>query len=386
VNAAVRCPRCGYDLRGVVQAWDQSCPLEGTCTECGLGFDWSRVLRSELYEPPWCVEFAPRGVRPFIGSCMKTMVRTLWPWAYWKRMNMALEVRWRRLAGYVACLLCILLGSYMLEQSTVATQLRQNANRDYDQEVASARSKITELTEFQEQLAAELIRNDGANELAARIRSELSRCRARIASLRQFVRHESSQSRRNTDFGVITEAVFTPYAERSSYQRLSKWTGWEPYFPPREIHYLYFRHCDPEQISFLALDVVQQWIVGIASALLLIVLIPIEFVLLPVSMRRARVRWRHIGRITAHSLALPIIVITSMFVAVSTAAIVQQFDGIVFLALRHTAWIPSLAVVVWWAVAIRHYLKIPRGWLIVLLFTILSGLLVQLGEMVLAQL
>ena len=53
-----RCPRCGYDLRGVVTTWADACPLESTCSECGLFFAWSEVIGPLAPRPGWCVEFA----------------------------------------------------------------------------------------------------------------------------------------------------------------------------------------------------------------------------------------------------------------------------------------------------------------------------------------
>ena len=54
------CPRCGYSQRGIVASWRDACPLAGRCAECGLDFVWSELLRPNLHEPRWCVEYAPR--------------------------------------------------------------------------------------------------------------------------------------------------------------------------------------------------------------------------------------------------------------------------------------------------------------------------------------
>ena len=62
------CPRCGYDLAGVVESWNHaeslSCPLNGTCSECGLGFEWADVFRSKDTEKPmtpWLMFWAVLG-------------------------------------------------------------------------------------------------------------------------------------------------------------------------------------------------------------------------------------------------------------------------------------------------------------------------------------
>src|SRR3954466_10401245 len=84
----VRCPRCGYDQRGVVATWTESCPLEGTCSECGLTLNWSEVLNPEQHEPQWCVEFVPKWQR-VPAACMKTCLMSLWPWTFWKQIKMS---------------------------------------------------------------------------------------------------------------------------------------------------------------------------------------------------------------------------------------------------------------------------------------------------------
>jgi len=53
----VECPRCGYDLRGVVSSWRDTSPLIGKCSECGLSLEWSELLSRDQAEPAWCVEF-----------------------------------------------------------------------------------------------------------------------------------------------------------------------------------------------------------------------------------------------------------------------------------------------------------------------------------------
>ncbi|MFG0252665.1 MAG: hypothetical protein ACF8NJ_07335, partial [Phycisphaerales bacterium JB038] len=51
------CPRCGYDLRGTAFAWEEVCPLEGICPDCGHEFAWVNVFRRRrhpsLLEHQW---------------------------------------------------------------------------------------------------------------------------------------------------------------------------------------------------------------------------------------------------------------------------------------------------------------------------------------------
>lgn len=50
------CPRCAYDLEGMIATWTQSCPLRATCSECGLDFDCTRALSPRLIGPRWSYE------------------------------------------------------------------------------------------------------------------------------------------------------------------------------------------------------------------------------------------------------------------------------------------------------------------------------------------
>jgi hypothetical protein len=57
------CPRCGYDLSGTIAAWECSCPVDGVCGECGLGFRWAGLFRVREPEghgnwPGWLWAFA----------------------------------------------------------------------------------------------------------------------------------------------------------------------------------------------------------------------------------------------------------------------------------------------------------------------------------------
>lgn len=73
LNPSIECPRCGYDLRGAVQSWRDACPLDGRCTECGLGFNWADLFTRPLHR--WLFEHQWRR-RP-IRSALFTMIAPL---------------------------------------------------------------------------------------------------------------------------------------------------------------------------------------------------------------------------------------------------------------------------------------------------------------------
>src|SRR5689334_17306189 len=82
----IGCPRCGYDQRGTIAAWDDWYPLAGTCAECGLEFSWWEIIHSHKYQPKWCVEFVAR--RRVVRGCWLTLFRSLMPPRFWSRLQM----------------------------------------------------------------------------------------------------------------------------------------------------------------------------------------------------------------------------------------------------------------------------------------------------------
>ena len=106
ISAVAKCPRCGYDLRGVIPTWTQQCPLEGTCTECGLEFVWAEVLSEKIRKPRWCVEYAERWWH-IPWRSVKTLAMSFWPWGFWSALRMCHPSRWKRLVAYLGLMLAL---------------------------------------------------------------------------------------------------------------------------------------------------------------------------------------------------------------------------------------------------------------------------------------
>lgn len=100
-------------------------------------------------------------------------------------------------------------------------------------------------------------------------------------------------------------------------------------------------------------------------------LLPVSFVLLPVSRRRARVRWAHFLRIATYALVVPSAVITVSMLALTAGFSINRLRNEMF-GLAHLlpryAMIPLLLA--FWAVAIKRYLHIPHNWAVVFLLSI----------------
>jgi hypothetical protein len=94
----VECPRCGYDLSGAVAAWTDTCPVVGTCPECGLVFAWRDVFVESRRRERRLFEHAEsRLFRSLIG----TLALTLLPSRLWRRVRMEMSIDFRRIAAMV---------------------------------------------------------------------------------------------------------------------------------------------------------------------------------------------------------------------------------------------------------------------------------------------
>jgi hypothetical protein len=90
---APACPRCAYDLSGAVATWDASCPLTGTCSECGLGFSWPDIFHISAASP-WYIEDGRASPRRFL----LTSLAAFRPRLLWRECNRRLESRLHRVA------------------------------------------------------------------------------------------------------------------------------------------------------------------------------------------------------------------------------------------------------------------------------------------------
>lgn len=86
----LRCPRCGYDQAGMVATWGETCPLEGTCSECGLEYAWRDVFVPPVYLG--MVEHA-RGLRGWAVGGLRTFLGEWRPRRFWTKMKLEHPLR-----------------------------------------------------------------------------------------------------------------------------------------------------------------------------------------------------------------------------------------------------------------------------------------------------
>lgn len=92
------CPRCGYDLEGLIATWVESCPLQSTCSECGLEFECSRALSPHLIGPRWSYE---HGFRPEVKRWWATSLMSLLPRKMFGDLAVDHRINPRRLVRFV---------------------------------------------------------------------------------------------------------------------------------------------------------------------------------------------------------------------------------------------------------------------------------------------
>lgn len=115
----IRCPRCGYDQRGIIETWKDLCPLEGVCAECGLHWLWCELLNPRITPPKWCVEFATNP-RQLPRRSLRTAVMVFRPRRFWKSLEMYDEPRWRRIIEHLALWLIVCYVLFALAHGVVA--------------------------------------------------------------------------------------------------------------------------------------------------------------------------------------------------------------------------------------------------------------------------
>jgi hypothetical protein len=103
----IECPRCGYDQRGVVARWTESCPLAGTCSECGLDWQWCDLLSPKLRGTDWFVEHAFRWWQiPY--RTFTTLIMALRPWRFWREVRLTDRFRFGAMVAFLVLVLALL--------------------------------------------------------------------------------------------------------------------------------------------------------------------------------------------------------------------------------------------------------------------------------------
>ncbi|MCZ6834722.1 MAG: hypothetical protein O7G85_03015 [Planctomycetota bacterium] len=310
-NLVTRCPRCGYDQRGVVESWKDACPLKGLCSECGLEIEFAELLSSKIRKPKWNVEYGSRWVVPW--RTLLTLLTALWPSSFWRSLKMTHRPRWRRLILFFALLFGPLYLALAGSHGLYAWRIWKN----FDQGIAQY--------------------NVWNNTALTPVVNPVNP----IQAIGQFILMPFSDQSLNPPNAAIRRAMI--------------WTpgSWDEFPSPRDVLKARLRLPNNKRpVMWIALF--PMFVLG---------LYPLGFMLIPISRKIAKVQWLHIVRISIYSLlALCIPLLTMLF------NLPQGYRGWYFEFQRTLDWfglscfiVTPLALFIWWRYATVHYLKMPHA-------------------------
>ncbi len=105
------CPRCDYDLSGILPPSGPESPVSGRCPECGAEFLWRELNTVPSSGIPWLYDLPEhRGLR--VRQAYQTALRLLRPARFWRDCAMAREPALARLSLWVAV---VILPVYLIE-------------------------------------------------------------------------------------------------------------------------------------------------------------------------------------------------------------------------------------------------------------------------------
>ena len=315
--ASIECPRCGFTLDGARDASRARGESAGICSECGLAVEW-RGLEDASGDPAWFVEARLKS-RGMLRRVAGTLLRLPWPWGFWSQVSMRIPLSWRGIAVFLLALACI------AHAVAAVGRIERNRPRWGTWKPGTADHIVAVFTPLNRYYGRSIV---ASGDIPTPSTSGTERVR-RIAHAFLF----------SVDFAGIVPAparTATGTAPRG---------GLYPFAP---------QLVDPVTTARMS------------TAMLVPLLAPAGLLLLPISLRRARVRMRHIVRVALYSLALllPILALAiyatvdNWFLYIGT----QDFIG----RMRpHVITIVAAALTLpWMAAVVSRYLRLPRGWLV----------------------
>lgn len=162
---------------------------------------------------------------------------------------------------------------------------------------------------------------------------------------------------------AVLEAVFLPLATQSTGSGGARGS----YIPPCNL----IRYADSRSLFASNYGIEWDWLWAFAFMIPLIAGMPLSLVLLPITRRRCKVQWRHIGRVAVYSAVIALFVWSLIAVEFILSLVLswRLTDRVIWMRWIGVFGIP-IGLVLWWSFAIQNYLRMPRAFLVapVLLF------------------
>lgn len=356
------CPRCGYDLRGEVRRWRETCPVNGQCTECGLAFRWVEVLQRDRQSPNWWVE-AQQARRFFLVRVVYTTGASCWPPFFWRRVQMRHRARWRGLIGHLFAMAMMVLILVHLSFGVIGFQRWQQYTSgqqvwidyvDQNGRWTGIMPSYQVYSTSDDPIRALLlcIFTPTSAEPIAQLAAPRAPAVGRVPS--DVMHHTVTLAPSGTTLVPPTVAGESPRTLIGGKWHLGSW--------PTSV---FLKSPLPPRMELYAR-------LTLIPLLIMLLCVPF-FGFLPVSRRRAKVRWAHIWRIALYPiawLALPVVYgAWSTTLGSSWQGGVPGSLGVITFTCIYL--IPG-ALIVWWAYAVNRYLRMPHAWAVATLAVLFS--------------
>lgn len=271
---------------------------------------WAELLNPKLFVPDWCVE-SQKSIVGLPWRAGRTIVRTILPWRMWRGIRMTHPVRWGRLCAYLAFLLACLYVVFAISLGLYCVQETNYMTRSYALNWGAATSSAT-------------------------------------------------------PWQVFVHACATPLSTKPTATiTLGGRPGAVGAAPP-----ITFSLNSPSGRIF-------DLFMSIRAPVLLLLAIPLccalAFAALPISRRRAKVRWIHLARAMLYCYGLVWIAVVVSLIAATWRPYAVGWTFPQFIAGLFWLASPVLLIVFWWCAA-TLYLRMQHGFFVALSVSIIGVL------------
>lgn len=275
---------------------------------------------------------------------------------------MPMDVRWGRLTAFVMLFVLPFVAGYTVLQTVAAVRQRRATGQWVQQQIDFIPKRTAYVSKLL-QGGSWGVRQDGTEarltpDDRATLQEELQRLTTAAGG---------SWGVRHSYFAAIAEALFLPFRSRSFGATSVPFYNRSNYPAPRSL-----RGSIGEKSRGVTVFVM-------GTSLVIWLVLPAGFVLLPISRRRARVRWGHVLRVALYSL----VVLSLPGSASLLMLVIEPVAGSRWTSLLHVGHEAACVLMIplligWWAAAVRRYLHISNGWAVALAFAAVGILLAAL--------
>lgn len=344
-STELECPRCGHLLGALADDSERRGEPGGNCSECGLAVEWS-ALRESSNDPRWFVESRTVRSQPRrrILRALSTLAMSARAFRFWSRVSMAIPTDRRGIATF---LVMVALIAHLL---LAARNIHTLATKGGGWKIGPGGAMITRTTSHPlDYLGALLVPLSSVS----------------VTEASDEVRLVASMNRETN--GMVEHIA------RVAIVLLEEPGLWPPaWLPGREKNPDIPRYQTPLRIANeRMLD--STGIGRLLCVMYVPLLAPLAILLLPASMRRARIRSRHLGRCAVYSTVLLIPIMALYFLSPDGFGVRLGADA--GLLLPHALLACMIPPTFLWNLAFaRNYLRLEHPTAVAASNTVLAAL------------